>query len=148
VVYTGNGLHHLPFCIGTREINRLSLKSIAMVEAELRKGQVTDALDGLRLALGEKFLCFRTKVRNANSQRTTHRAWDNIHKFDAEARQCCSTYRYAQNALHRLPVDQDYLGTLKDITEDDMKVAGDLTDESRFGQRSVTLLGFGDRQSG
>jgi len=131
-----------PSALAPGEINRLSLKSIAMVEAELRKGQVTDALDGLRLALGEKSLCFRTEVRNANSQRTTHRAWDNIHKFNAEARQCCSTYRYARNALHRLPVDQDYLGTLKDITEDDMKVAGDLTDESRFGQRSDTLPWF------
>jgi len=39
------------------------------------QSQVTDALEGLRLALGEKSLCFRTEVRNANSQWTTHRAW-------------------------------------------------------------------------
>jgi hypothetical protein len=131
-----------PFALAPGEINRLSLKSIAMIEAELRKGQVTDALDGLCLALGEKSLCFRTEIRNANNQRTTHCAWDNVHKFDAEARQCHSTYRYARNALHHFPVNQDYLGTLKDITEDDMKVAGDLTDKSRFSQCSDTLPWF------
>ena len=53
------------------EIDRLSLNDIATIEFELRKGQVTDALDKLRLALGEKSLCFRTEVRNVDSQRTT-----------------------------------------------------------------------------
>ena len=113
-----------------------------MIEAELQKGQVTDALEGLRLALGEKSLCFRADVRNANSQRTTHRAWDRVHKFDADARQCRSTYRYARSALQRLQVKPEYLATLHDITEDDMKVAGDLTDEGRFNQRSDTLPWF------
>ena len=40
------------------EIDHQSLKSIATIEAELRKGQVSDALEGLRLALGEKSLRF------------------------------------------------------------------------------------------
>jgi hypothetical protein len=75
----------LPSALAAGEIDRLSLNSIATIEAELRKGQITDALEGLRLALGEKSLCFRTKVWNANSQQTTHRAWDNVHKMDAEA---------------------------------------------------------------
>ena len=70
------------------EIEHLSLQSFAMIEAELCKGQVADALEGLCLALGEKSLCFRTEVRNANSQRTTHRAWDNVHKLGAEAQKC------------------------------------------------------------
>jgi hypothetical protein len=56
-----------------------------MIEFKLHKGQVTDALEGLCLALGEKSLHFRTEVHNANSQRTTHRAWDNVHKFDVDA---------------------------------------------------------------
>jgi hypothetical protein len=60
----------------------------------------------------------------------------------SEARQYRSTYRYARNALQRLPVDRDYLKTLKDITEDNIKVAGDITDENQFGQRSDTLPWF------
>jgi hypothetical protein len=113
-----------------------------MIEVELRKGQVSDALENLRLALGEKSLCFRTQVRNADSQRTTHRAWDKVHKFDAEARKCQSTYRYARSALQRLPIDHKYSKTLHPITDDDLKVAGDLTDEARFGQQSDTLPWF------
>jgi hypothetical protein len=132
----------LPSALAPGEIERLSLKSIAVIEAELRKGQITDALQGLRLALGEKSLCFRTQVRNADSQRTTHRAWDNVHKSDAEARKFRSTYRQARNALRRLNIDPGYVMTLHDITDDDLKVSGDLTDERRFGQRSDTLPWF------
>ena len=132
----------LPSALAPGEIHRLSLQSLAKVEAELRKGQVTDSLEGLRLALGEKSLCFRTEVRNANSQRTTHRAWDNVHKFDVEARKCRSTSRQAQSALQRLSIDPEYLATLHEITDADLKVAGDLTDERRFGQRSDTLPWF------
>src|SRR5882757_8357391 len=132
----------LPSALAPGEIERLSLKSIAVIEAELRKGQITDALQGLRLALGEKSLCFRTQVRNADSQRTTHRAWDNVHKSDAKARKCWYTYRQARNALQHLDVDPEYVATLRDITDDDLRVAGDLTDERRFGQRSDTLPWF------
>jgi len=138
----------LPSALAPGEVDRLSLQPIALIEAELRKGQVTDALEGLRLALGEKSLCFRTQVRNANSQRTTHRAWDNVHKLDAEARKCRSAYRQARNALQCLDLDPEYQGTLRDITDDDLKVSGDITDERRFGQRSDTLPWFwrvGDR---
>ena len=53
------------------EIEHLSLKQIAMIEFKLCKGQGTDALDGLYLALGEKLLCFHTEVHNAKSQWTT-----------------------------------------------------------------------------
>ena len=55
----------LPSALAPGEIHRLSLQSIATIEAELRKGQVADALEGLRLSLGEKSLCFRTEVHNA-----------------------------------------------------------------------------------
>ena len=132
----------LPSALGPGEIGRLSLGDIAKVEAELRKGQINDSLDGLRLALGEKSLCFRAEVRNADSQRTTNRAWDNIHRFDADARRHKNIYNHTRNALRRLPVEPEYLDTLQDITEDDMKMSGDITEEHRFGQRSDTLAWF------
>jgi hypothetical protein len=132
----------LPSALAAGEIERLSLESIAMVEAELRKGQVADTLEGLCLSLGEKSLCFQTQVRNANSQWTMHRAWNNIHKLDAEARKCWATYRQARGALRHLSIDPEYGATLHDITDDDLKVAGDLTDEWRFGQQSDALPWF------
>jgi hypothetical protein len=36
--------------------------------------------------------------------------------------------------LQRLPAELEYLETLHDITDSDLKVAGDLTDENRFSQ--------------
>jgi hypothetical protein len=48
----------LPSALAAGEINRLALKPIAMIESKLCKGQVTDALGGLCLALGEKSLRF------------------------------------------------------------------------------------------
>jgi len=87
------------------EIDCLSLNSIAIIEVELRKAQVNDVLEGLYLVLGEKSLCFHTEVCNADSQRTTNWAWENIHKLDAEARRCQSTYQQAWSALQHLPVD-------------------------------------------
>src|SRR5258708_3971712 len=53
-----------------------------------------------------------------------------------------ATYRYARSALQCLQIEPEYLAMLHDITEDDMKVAGDLTDEGRFNQRSDTLPWF------
>jgi hypothetical protein len=44
--------------------------------------------------------------------------------------------------LQHLPIDPEYLAMLCDITDDDLKVAGDITDEWRFGQRSDTLPWF------
>ena len=81
------------------EIDCLSLGPLAMIECKLWKGQVMEALDGLHLALGEKSLCFRQEVRNADSQWTMHRAWDNVHTLDAEAWKWRSTYQRARNAL-------------------------------------------------
>jgi hypothetical protein len=132
----------LPSSLASGEIERNALESIAMVEAELRRGQIQDALHGLRLALGEKSLCFRAEVRNAHSQRTSQRAWANVHKHDADARMHRKLYNHARAALTRLNRFPDFLATLQDITEGDMKMSGDVTEENRYGQRSDTLAWF------
>ena len=41
-----------------------------------------------------------------------------------------------------LDINPEYLERHHDITDDDLKVTGDLTDEQRFGQRSDTLPWF------
>ena len=132
----------LPSALKQEEIDCLSLNDIATIEFELRKGQVADTLDKLCLALSEKSLCFRTEVHNADSQWTTSWAWDNIHKLDTEAQKSQSTYHQVQNALKRLDIKPEYLATLHDIGDKDLKVSGDLTDERRFGQQSDMLPWF------
>lgn len=131
-----------PSALEDGEIDRMHLEWIAELEAKLRRGQITDSLEGLRMALGEKSLCFRTEVRNADSQRTTQRSWANIHKYDDDARRHRLQYRTARRALKRLPCETEYLSTLHDITDEDLKVSGDLTDERRVGQRNDALAWF------
>src|SRR6266481_883186 len=46
------------------DIQRLGLEPMAKQEMELRQGQANDALEGLRLALGQKALLYRSKVRD------------------------------------------------------------------------------------
>ena len=124
------------------EIKHLSLRPFVLIETELQKGQITDALEGLCLALGEKSPCFQTQVCNANSQWMTCHAWDNVHKLDHRAWTFWSTYWLAWSTLQCLSIDPEYCTTLQDITDDDLKVAGDLTDEQRYGQWSDSLPWF------
>ncbi|KIM76022.1 hypothetical protein PILCRDRAFT_78150, partial [Piloderma croceum F 1598] len=51
-------------------------------------------------------------------------------------------YDHAWQALMQLDVDGEYLETLKDITRENMKMAGDVTEENRVGQQSSTLAWF------
>jgi hypothetical protein len=72
----------LPSSLVPGEIEQLGLDKLAGKEAALQQGQINDALEGLRMALGEKSLLFRTQVRNSKSQRTSLKAWDNVNKQD------------------------------------------------------------------
>ena len=132
----------LPSSLAPGEVERLGLTKIAQQEASLHRGQINDALDGLRLALGEKSLLLRTGVRNAQSQLTTLRAWDSVNKRDNDAKKHRETYRHARDVLIRLGLDDDYLSTLGDITDEDMKMPRDILEENRFGQKSDALPWF------
>lgn len=132
----------MPSSLAPGELQRLDLVDLGAKEDALRRGQINDALEGLRLALGEKSLLFRKEIRNAKSQRTTTKAWDKVNKQDDAARKYRAAYNRARNALTRLGLDQDYLKTLHNITEDDMKMSGDITEENRVGQRSDVLAWF------
>jgi hypothetical protein len=132
----------LPSSLAAGEVERLGLIDIAKQEGCLRKGQINDALDGLRLALGEKSLLLRTEVRNARSQITSLKAWDSVNKQNAHALRHKKVYEEARKALQRLGTEDEFLLTLRDITAEDMKMAGDIIEENRVGQRSDALAWF------
>jgi hypothetical protein len=48
--------------------HRHGLESIAHIEARLQVGQINDALQQLRIALGEKSLIYREKVTGSSCQ--------------------------------------------------------------------------------
>ncbi len=68
----------MPSSFNCADITRLGLDNLADQELELRQGQANDALEHLRLALGEKALLWWTKVQPANTNKKCTRAWDDI----------------------------------------------------------------------
>ena len=70
------------------------------------------------------------------------KAWKEVNKQDADARKHRKAYLDAREALRRLNVDSEYVERLQDITKDDMKMAGDVTEGNRIGQQSSTLAWF------
>jgi hypothetical protein len=58
----------LPSNVSPQDQHRHGLESMAHIEARLRVGQINDAFQQLRIALGEKSLVYREKVRRDSHQ--------------------------------------------------------------------------------
>ena len=132
----------LPSSFSKSDRIQMGLEQVAKVEAELREGQVNDALEALRAGLAEKSLRFRTEVKPAKSQKTMTRAWDSIHKADKQIRGAVQCYRLARTALVTLEVSSELLGQYKEIHKEDLKMSRDVVEENRVGQRSSELPWF------
>lgn len=125
----------------TREsqLRNLGLLGFRDQELELRRGQANDALEALRLALGHKALLLRTEVRHAKSQATQTRAWSVTKAADRQVQTHAGIYRMCRRAMVSLGADQNMLGTYKELSDQDIKVNADITEENRVYQRSHTL---------
>ena len=132
----------LPSSFSKSDRIQMGLEQVAKVEAELREGQVNDALEALWAGLAEKSLRFRTEVKPAKSQKTMTRAWDSIHKADKQIRGAVQCYRLARTALVTLEVSSELLGQYKEIHKEDLKMSRDVVEENRVGQRSSELPWF------
>jgi hypothetical protein len=129
----------LPSSLGHAECIRLGKSTLMEQEIQLREGQANDALEELRMALAHKSLLYRTRLRVAKSQRTETRAWDSIKKANVKVKKHVRMYHQAYKAL--LSLDSNTEG-FQPITKDDLKMSGDIVEETRIGQRSDTLAWF------
>jgi len=117
----------LPSSLAPGEIQRYIPWINANIEAELRTGQVDHACPWRpRLSLGEKSLCFRsrgTECQIASGQLTEHGTmFINLIPRLESAR---STYRQARGCRSTASFNQsEYVATLRDITDDDVKCSG------------------------
>ncbi len=118
---------------------KAGLERLKSQEAELRVGQMNDALQGLRIALGEKSLLLRTSVRNNKTQRTVGRAWAQVRREEEKVQKQLRAYNRAREAFIRLSPADSRFNKFKTITKDDLKVSGDIVEENRIGQRSDAL---------
>jgi hypothetical protein len=89
-----NSILSLPSLLAEGEIERLGIQGLSE-EIELQKGQVNEALESLRLTLGEKALHLRTNVHNARSQQKSLKAWDRVRKLGQDVRRHRKSYLLA-----------------------------------------------------
>ena len=68
----------MPSSLKLDDIKRLGLEVLATQELELWKGQATDCLQSLQLALGHKAILYQTKVWVSKSSVNRTYTWDNI----------------------------------------------------------------------
>jgi hypothetical protein len=132
----------LPSYIVQEDRARLGLEELAIQEIELRQGQANDSLDGLRLALADKSLAFRTDVRQSKSTTSKTKAWDTVKAAGARVHKHARAYNRARLALIRLGAGDEILDIYKPIREEDLKVSGDIVEENRYDQKRDQLAWF------
>jgi hypothetical protein len=132
----------MPSSLNSEDVERLNLKVLAAQELELRKGQASDCLQGLRLALGHRAILYRTKLRHSKTTKGKSRAWGNIKAATIKVNKHVRAYRRARRALEHLGADDSTLAHFQKLQTKDLKVNLDVTEENRVGQRSDTLPWF------
>ncbi|KAH9983732.1 hypothetical protein BJV77DRAFT_966605 [Russula vinacea] len=131
----------LPQALPT-DIQRLGLGVLATQELELRKGQASDCLQNLRMALGHKADLYRTKVRKAKTSVDKTRIWDDVKAITVKINKHIRAYRRARKALQHLGADNAILLQYQELQSEHLKLSADITEENRFGQRSDVLPWF------
>ena len=132
----------MPSILGSKACISRGKKLLMEQEIELREAQANDALEQIRMTLGQKSLLFRRDLRPVKSQKQTTRAWSCIRNADAKVQKYVKTYNAAFHALKRLDAVGASSGTFQPITKDDLKMNSDLVEENRFGQSSDTVSWF------
>lgn len=132
----------LPSSLKMMQLNELNLTGIASKEAVLREGQANDALEGLRIALGEKSLIFRSQVRNAKSQKKSTKAWDAVHRINNRIKVELHLYHNARQALIELGASMEVQSKFQEIKKHHLKMSGDIVEENRFGQKNDVVAWF------
>jgi hypothetical protein len=134
-----NVLLPLPSSIGVDACKNLERTSLMGQEIQLRLGQAYDALEDIRVALAHKSLLYRNRVQKSDNNKQSTRAFDAINRASSTISRHVTTYRVAYNALKNMGGLGD---DLKPISNSDLKLAGDITEENRIGQKSDTLAWF------
>src|SRR5882757_723885 len=122
----------------------IGLAALQAEELELRKGQVNDCLEKLRLALGHKAIIYRQHFRSADYVWTGTRSKQEAQCCRLKIEKYVRSYQRARSAMQRLGVDQDTLlnGAYQEILPEQLSVDKEVTEENQFGQGSDRLAWF------
>lgn len=142
VGYVENSALYLPSTLGREHCIAAKLKSIVKKEIELRIGQANDALQSLRLAIGQKSFLFRTQLRNAKSKTRKTKAWDDISAVGNTVSHHRRVYHCARKALIALGASKEIQAKYRIITSVDVKSSTAIVDPNARGQRNASLAWF------
>jgi hypothetical protein len=129
----------LPSTIGYEACTKLGLQNVMKNELALRQGEANDALQAIRIQIGEKSFRFRKQLRNSKSKVQKTRSWDAIHTVDRRLQQNCSIYRQARHAMVRLGAPQAIQDRYQEITPDDLHTNTAVQEPNARGQRNKEL---------
>jgi hypothetical protein len=132
----------LPSELGTRLLTNAGLSKLIKTELDLRIGQANDALHGIRIAVGQKSVHFRTQVRNAKTQSRKTRAWDGVNALEVAIKQYSAVYSAARRALVHLGASAEVLKKYKLLRRDDLRASTLIVDPNIPGQRNAKLSWF------
>jgi len=130
----------LPSCFTEDKRVRYGLKTLAVQEIELRKGQANDALQGLRLAIGQKTLLYRNKLRVDNTTQKKLRSRKEVREVQSKVMMHARSYERARKALQRLGETEQNI--YKSLKVKDLHLSADILEENRYNQKDDQLAWF------
>ena len=89
--------------------HRQALKSLILVERELRKRQANDALEGLWIGLANKSLLLLIDVNKSTSTKQSTRAWSSVRNTQSQILFHARAYQRAWGALKSVGTPDDLL---------------------------------------
>ncbi|KAI5980780.1 hypothetical protein EDC04DRAFT_2617987 [Pisolithus marmoratus] len=110
----------LPSKFGMDECQSMGVHQLADMELKLHMGQANDALHGLRLALADKAVIFKSVVRPATNYSMRTQAWQMIHSIDCSIKQYAMIYRWCQDSMIWLGASWDILDHYQELINSDL----------------------------
>ncbi|KAH7906220.1 hypothetical protein BJ138DRAFT_1016595 [Hygrophoropsis aurantiaca] len=132
----------MPSSMDSEKAMELGLEKLQEDELQLRIGQANDALEGLRMALGQKAVLYRKTLRSANSVATGTRSKKLIEQVNAKINRHVRSYLRARKVIQKFSKDPSIVAKYKDILPADLSVNKDVTEENRYGQGSDKMAWF------
>jgi hypothetical protein len=130
---------YLPSIIGYETCEALGLKDLVKSELSLRQGQANDAMEAIRIGIGEKSFRFRDQLRTSKAKVQKTRSWAAIHTVDRQLKLNCSIYKQARQAMIGLGAPKAILDRYQVLTSDDLHTNTAVQEPNARGQRNKEL---------
>jgi hypothetical protein len=116
-----------------------SMKGARRKEIRMRIAQANDALENIRLEIGNKSYLYRSNIRLADGKKQKTRGYAAVKSADAGMRHHLRLYNHATWALDRLDAPQQIRSRFQQINREHTKAITAIYQPNAAGQSGVTL---------